>query len=79
MNIFSRGCATRPRVRASVRFGIGRFTAEAEIDRVAARVAAAVRNARADRPGAAALAARLRALSRVHVYRRGELYPRACA
>jgi cysteine desulfurase len=38
------------RVRASVRFGVGRFNDEAEIDRVAARIVDEVRRARAGRP-----------------------------
>jgi cysteine desulfurase len=41
------------RVRGSVRFGIGRFNDESDIDQVAARVAEQVRLARAERPGAA--------------------------
>ncbi len=40
------------RVRASVRFGIGRFNTAAEIDFVAGRVAEEVRRAREARPGA---------------------------
>ena len=40
------------RVRGSVRFGIGRFNTEAEIDTVAQRVAQEVRKAREERPGA---------------------------
>jgi cysteine desulfurase len=42
------------RVRASVRFGIGRFNTEAEIDRAAARLVEEVRRARAERPPATA-------------------------
>ena len=38
------------RVRASVRFGVGRFNNEAEIDRAAARVVEEVRRARRERP-----------------------------
>jgi len=41
------------RVRSSVRFGLGRFNDEAEIDRVAARVVEEVRRARSERPGPA--------------------------
>lgn len=40
------------RVRSSVRFGLGRFNEEPEIDRVAQRVAEEVRRARAERPRA---------------------------
>jgi len=43
---------TADRVRTSVRFGIGRFNTEAEIDRVAARVVEEVRRARAERSAA---------------------------
>jgi cysteine desulfurase len=42
-----------PRVRASVRFGVGRFNSEAEIDRVAARIVEEVQRARAERPSGA--------------------------